>query len=170
MDIGLRTLDFRKLPKVELHRHLEGSMRYRTLIELRGPTPARRHHFVRGERRGWKAFFDKFTIYRSIRLTPGLMRRLAREAVEDAAKDGVVHLELRFSPVFFARRAEGVDAVECARVIVGSARAEARRRRLGIRFLATIARQHTCRLNAPAVDAAVALRPWFVGIDVAGDE
>ena len=41
---------------------------------------------------------------------------------------------------------------------------------MGIRFLATISRQHTCRLNAPSVDAAIALRPWFVGIDIAGDE
>jgi len=166
----LQRTDLRRLPKVELHRHLEGSIRYRTARDLLGPLRARQHHFIAGEHRSWSSFLGKFEAYRDARFSRSEVERIAREAVEDAARDGIVHLELRFSPVFFARRMPGVRPPDAACWIVGAALAEARRHRMGIRFLATLRRDLGPAINAPSVDAAVSLRPWFVGIDVAGDE
>src|SRR5262249_52832365 len=76
--------------------------------------------------------------------------RLAKEAVSDAADDGVVHLEISFNPIFAARRmkdfslaaAPEPDSVidEAAQAIVQGARNEAARRGLSIVFILVMPR------------------------------
>lgn len=164
-----RLSELRCLPKIELHRHLGGAIRYETLVELAGPLRPRDHHFARGEPRGWTRFFRKFAPLSRVFFTPPILHRIAREAVEDAAGEGIVYLELRFSPTLFARRA-GLDPVEAAGAVVESARREARLRGIEVRFLSSLVREAGRRENDPNLRAALEMRPWFVGVDVAGDE
>src|SRR3954451_8176841 len=103
----LKTLQ--ALPKVELHRHLEGSMRVKTLWEFHQAWRQTLHAgfealqractIPEGETPGFKAFLARFDGLRFSYGGTESLKRIAAEAVEDAASDGVVHLELRFSPV-----------------------------------------------------------------------
>ncbi len=170
----------RALPKVELHRHLEGALRLSTLLEL-------------GRRRGldlpldslesltphvtWQAgqprtlahFLTKFRAdwYASHRD----VERVAAEAVEDAAAEGVVHLELRFSPEHFSR-SSGLTPQGAMEAVVGAAGEAAKAAGIGVKFLLTFTRE---RYDLPAWSRAVDLgaelsEAGVVGVDLAGDE
>ena len=102
------------LPKIELHRHLEGSVRLRTLVDV-----AKDYHIdlptysVEGLRQHVQVtaadandaahFMKKFSMLRKFFCSPDVIRRVAREAVADAAADNVKYMELRFTPKALAK-------------------------------------------------------------------
>ena len=164
--------DLRSLPKVELHRHLEGSVRYATLKDIarEAGIPVPRRHQVqvgKNDPRTLTSFLKKFDPLHNLYPSRDAIERVAREAAEDAARDGIVHLELRFSPVHFARRMKA-DPVEVAGWIIRAARRGAGS--MTVKFLVTLGRHHSARENAPSLEAALEHRGDVVGLDVAGPE
>ena len=180
---------------MDLHRHLEGALRVETLFELHQARRQRLHPSLRvlrrrlvvppGERPGFAAFLERFNHLRFCYGGPGAIERLAREAVADAAADGVVHLELRFSPVFAARRQHDTlapalsrehppapEEVEAsAQAVVRAARDEAALHGISVAFIVCLNRSGGTELNRPAVE--LLNRPVgaaLAGLDVAGDE
>ena len=102
------------LPKIDLHRHLEGSIRIGTLIDVADQynldLPVRSVEALRpyvqvmpGDENDSVHFLKKFTMLRRFFCAPEVIRRVAREAVIDAAQDNVKYLELRFTPRALAR-------------------------------------------------------------------
>lgn len=177
--LPLETL--RKLPKVELHRHLEGCVRPETFLEiirehrlpLAIPDLAAARRLIQmtdGDARNFQVFLAKFEPLRGFYPSREAIERVACEAVEDAARDTVRYLELRFSPVHFAR-GRGFDPIETAQWIVEAARAEARRHGMRVAFIATLGRHFSREVNAPTLQAALEMAgDGFVGLDLAGDE
>ncbi|HEY3227027.1 MAG TPA: adenosine deaminase [Planctomycetota bacterium] len=170
-------MDLRSLPKVELHRHLEGSVRFMTFVSIAleggmkmpgGFFRLRDRLRVRdGDPRTLRSFLRKFDLLHNLYPSRESIERVALEAAEDAAGEGVVHLELRFSPVHFARRMRA-DPVDVAGWIIRAARKGAGR--MTVKFIVTLGRHHSARVNAPSIDAAIAWRRHVVALDVAGDE
>jgi adenosine deaminase len=163
----------RDLPKVELHRHLEGSVRYETWREIAkaaGVEVVPRSKYVVGRREAktLPSFLSHFRLLHNLYPDRDSIERVAREAVEDARRDHVVYLELRFSPVHFARRMKA-DAVKVAGWIIDAAR-RAAGRRLQVRFLVTFGRDFDRATNEPSLSAALEHRGEVVGVDIAGDE
>jgi len=102
------------LPKIELHRHLEGSLRLSTLAEIAQTydldVPARDEESLRpyvqimpDSPHDAEHFLSKFAVLRGFYCAPDVIRRVACEAVEDAAADNIKYLELRFTPKALAR-------------------------------------------------------------------
>jgi adenosine deaminase len=89
------------LPKVELHCHLEGTLRPRTLVELANRNGVRLptsdleelYHFV-----SLDDFLSVFWLGQSTLVTREDWSRLAHEAVLDGAAAGVVYREAFFTP------------------------------------------------------------------------
>ena len=106
-------MDCRAFPKVELHRHLEGSLRLGTILDLAkvhgrtlpGATAEELACFaqVLEPMDSLQAVLDAFDIFQHTFLSLEAVERIAFEAVEDAARDNIRLLELRFSPDFMAR-------------------------------------------------------------------
>lgn len=170
----------RSLPKVELHRHLEGAMRLATLLELgrnRGlqlPLADERSlaphvTWQSGQPRELPYFLSKFRA--DWYAGAADVERVAAEAVADAAAEGIVYLELRFSPEHFSRHS-GLDRDGAMRAVIAGARAAAAAAGIEVRFLITFTRE---RYDEPAwrqtIDRAAAMADrGVVGVDLAGDE
>ena len=106
----------RRLPKVEFHRHLDGSVRFDTILDL-----ARLHNIDLGTNsrevllsrtkltspmKNLEAVLDSFWTTQKVLASYEAIRRVTFENVEDASRDGVRLLELRFAPVFISEGKE----------------------------------------------------------------
>jgi adenosine deaminase len=103
-------------PLIDLHRHLEGSIRPATSMELAARAgihklPAQwRAALVAAEREeGLLPYLAKIENATALVRTLEDWRRVTTEAITDAARDGLSALELRFSPQFIAG-VTGLDA------------------------------------------------------------
>ena len=103
----------RRLPKAELHTHLDSALRAETMIELArdakfalpaaDPDALRRFMLVddAGSLEDYLARFE-YTI--PLLQTPEAIERVSYETVEDAARDGLRYLEVRYCPKLSTRR------------------------------------------------------------------
>ena len=109
------TLDvIRKLPKTELHCHLDGSLRPRTVLELaqqqnvKLPTTnlAKLTRLMQAGRRTRNLgdYLKIFDITLSVMQEKEALYRVAYELVEDCAAENVRHLEVRYSPILHRKR------------------------------------------------------------------
>jgi adenosine deaminase len=76
------------LPKAHLHLHLDGAMRPETLDEL--ARVAGLHVPEITAYGSFAAFSDTMAVAQQVLRTEADLRRLVRETVEDAARDGVI--------------------------------------------------------------------------------
>ena len=180
MEKDERLAILRGLPKVELHRHLEGSIRLSTMLELGRKNGVQLPiesltslvqlvTYNDGEPRTLANFLKKFHAewYRSY----ADVERVATEAVIDAAAEGVVHLELRFNPEHFIRFS-GLQAIGVMEAITESVQEVATETEITVRFVLTFPRErydealwrHLINLGADMAERGIK------GVDLAGDE
>ena len=97
----------RKLPKTDLHVHLDGSLRLSTLIDLAGraqvPLPSRteeglRELVFRPRYRNLEEYLQGFRYTVAVLQDPEALERAAFELAEDCQAEGVRYLEVRFAP------------------------------------------------------------------------
>jgi adenosine deaminase len=168
----------RRLPKAELHCHLDGSVRPATLLELgreyKQPMPrddvdALRDYMRVDDARSLEDYLARFDVTLGVMQTADALERIAYELSIDAARDGVRYIEVRYAPVLNVRRGLSLgEAVEAP--LRGLERAE--------RDGGAVARVIVCGLRhlAPEVSLelarlAVAYRHrGVVGFDLAGGE
>lgn len=98
-----------RLPKTDLHCHLDGSLRVETILELAEQDGVRLPaHDVEGLRRALHAgencesladYLEAFAITLSVMQNEEALYRTAFELAEDAAKENVRYMEVRYAPV-----------------------------------------------------------------------
>src|SRR5580658_4091710 len=103
-----------KLPKTDLHVHLDGSLRLKTILELadreRIELPARDEEGLRkamnlGRNCGSLVEYLKaFDVTLRVMQTQDALERIAYELGEDAARENVRYMEVRYSPMLHTRR------------------------------------------------------------------
>jgi adenosine deaminase len=168
----------RRLPKAELHCHLDGSVRPQTLIDLareyhvhmpRSSADEMRDFMLVKDARNLEDYLDKFAVTLSVMQHADALERIAYELAEDAHQEGVWYIETRFAPVLNVRAGLAVnDVVEA--VARGLARAE---REYGIigRVIVTALRDLDPAISLEMARLAVAYRGnGVVGFDLAGGE
>jgi adenosine deaminase len=167
-------------PLVELHRHLDGNVRVETVLDLCRQhgleLPAwtveelRPHVQILEREPSLVHFIAKFELLRRAMVDYDAVRRIVRENLEDAAREGIDYIELRFSP-YFMSETHGldpfgvVDAV-CDALEEGRGTIPVKAKLIGI-----IARNYGPEIGRVELAAAIRGRErGIVALDLAGDE
>ncbi len=168
-----------RLPKVELHRHLEGSIRLDTLQEVaqiqRQPLPPEADlaglvQVLPGDALNFNAFLAKFQTLRQFFRSPEIIRRISREAVIDAAAEAVRHLELRFTPLALSRL-QGFALAEVMDWVAEAVDEASQANGITTRLIASINRHESPAIAETVAALAVERMPrGIIGLDLAGNE
>ena len=167
-------------PKIDLHRHLEGSLRLSTLAEIAQEhgvdlpswdlEKLRPYVQVVDDPRDFKSFLSKFRLLRRFYSTREAVIRVAYEAIADAATDNIKYLELRFNPVALAK-VQGFSYEEVAEWVILATNKAQQDYDIQVRLIAQIGRDESTSVARQVAEVAAAFQDeGFVGIDLAGDE
>ena len=166
---------------MDIHRHLEGSLRLSTIIEIAReegiPLPSydldklrRYFQVIDDEEPDFQLFLSKFRFLRRVYSTREAIQRIAYEAVVDAARDNVRYLELRFNPVALAQ-SQGFPLNQVSDWVFEAASKAASERGIQVNFIITITRDMDVGTARKLVRLALNNRNrGVVGLDLAGDE
>jgi adenosine deaminase len=170
---------YKKLPKVELHRHLEGSVRLGTLMEtgrLHGmnlPGTDKLRALVQvgeNEKFTFENFLSKFQTLRLFYRSPQVIERITRETIMDAAADNIRYMELRFTPVALGR-AEGFPLDEVIDWVAKATQDAAQEFGVKTRLIISLNRHESIEVAAEIAQlAADRLDKGIIGLDLAGNE
>jgi adenosine deaminase len=172
-------VDLRAAAKVDLHRHLEGSIRLQTMIDLYREagsplpesTPAQlsARAQVLEPMENLEAVLGRFTLAQGAFWDEAAAERIAFEAVEDLAADGVRLAELRFSPEFLCEP-RGLDWDSSMRAIARGAERGGREHDVTVGLIAIASRNYGIASAERTAAFAVRNREHLVAFDLAGDE
>ncbi|HEX7393374.1 MAG TPA: adenosine deaminase [Anaerolineaceae bacterium] len=169
----------RKLPFIELHRHLDGSVRLETILEL-----GRQHNLklpaydletlrpfvqVTEPQPDILAFFAKFEWQTKVMVDYAACRRIAYENVQDARREGIDYIELRFSPWFMAET-HHLDPVGVVEAVVDGVRAGQRDTGVRANLIGILSRTYGPAIAWKELEALLTQKESLVGLDLAGDE
>lgn len=165
-------------PKIDLHRHLEGSIRPETVLDASRtynlPLPKTLSemnpllHVSRPDP-DIMTFIRKIDTAITACVNVDMCKRIAREAVEDAAKDRVAYLELRFSPLYMARP-HNLSPEGVVEAVVDGVRGAEHEFNIRTNIVGIISRTFGVDACSRELEALLTQHEHIVALDLAGDE
>lgn len=171
-----RTLDFiRKMPKVELHVHLEGAIQPTTAIEIMQRNKAQHAPQTPEELHQLYSFTDLTHFVRAMKtVTNHLVRledlyRVCREMLENLARQNVRYVE--FDCALQKYIDLGMDLQEIVTVLQNASAEMKEAVGIQSRMVVNLQRSHGSQKTAQLVQSVLRLdNPFIVGIGLSGDE
>jgi len=169
------------MPKIELHRHFEGSVRLSTLVEIAQQYGIEMPEYdietlrpfvqmMPTEPRNWQHFLAKFKTLRQFYRSPEIIARITRENIEDAAQDNIRYMELRFTPMALSNVTQS-SSEEVIRLVSENARQAAESCGIQVGLIVSTNRHEGPEVAEKVLQAAVDCRNKnIVGVDLAGNE
>ena len=169
------------LPKIDLHRHLEGSLRLSTMAEIaqefRLDLPGYQVEDFRplvqimpGDRATATVFLSKFKTLRHFYRSQEVIDRIAYEVVADAASENITYLELRFTPIALAREGR-FSLSEVTDWVISAVKRAQHDYPITVRLLISMNRHESVDLGEKCVDVAIKrMEQGVAGVDLAGAE
>ncbi|MBC8507546.1 MAG: adenosine deaminase [Anaerolineales bacterium] len=168
-----------KFPLIDLHRHLDGSVRLETILDLGRqhnlPLPAwdveglRPHVQVMEPQPGVMAFLEKFEWMVGVLVDYDACRRIAYENVADALREGLDCVELRCSPWFMSEPGK-LDPAGVVEAVVEGIQQGRREFDLKVNLIGIISRTYGAEVGIQELDALLSQKDHIVALDLAGDE
>ena len=169
----------KRLPKTDLHCHLDGSLRLDTVIDLARQQGVNLPTFDRaglfdllyaGEHvASLDDYLRAFDITLSVMQREDALERIAYELAEDAHRENVRYLEVRYSPLLHLR--EGLRPAQVVEAVLRGLRTA--KRELGIRYgvILCAIRSQPAEQSLRIAELCVAFKNrGVVGFDLAGSE
>ncbi len=177
------------LPKVELHFHLEGSIRLSTIVELSKRLnvvvpgvgddsddlqPYRTMFCCATKMGSLFEFINKFWHIQSLLCSEDILERISYECVVDSYRNGVRLLEIRYSPTFIAASKYidhshmTFDSIHTA-ILAGIARAQ-NEFDIQVGLIGTLDRSVDVEIEEKVLDFFLNNSTTVVGLDIANDE
>jgi adenosine deaminase len=175
--LSLETIQ--KLPKTDLHVHLDGSLRLSTILDIaerqRVELPAKDEDGLRramnlGQNCGSLVEYLKaFDVTLRVMQTKESLERIAYELAEDAAKENVRYMEVRYSPMLHTRR--GLTLTSVVEAVLSGLRAAQTDFRIESNLIICGIRNVSPETSLEMAELAVAYKNrGVVGFDLAGAE
>lgn len=165
--------------RTELHRHLDASIRPETLVEcvasrglevpFKTAEDVRKSFWLTKQMGSLKEVLDCFKLFQHILHNETVLERIAFEAVEDAHREGINNIELRYSPTFTCEYS-GLSWEQAHNAFLrGLKRAEAD---TGVKagLICIVSRGFGLKLAEETIDFAVSNKNTLIGVDLAGLE
>ncbi len=157
-------MNIRKMPKVLLHIHLDGSVRIKTANQLLKRN-VKKDMIINKRNEDLKSYLTKFEIPISIMQTKENLTRVAKELAKDLKKDNVIYSEIRFAPIFHTK--EGLTLEE----VIESVLEGLKQVDIKTNLILCMMRGLSYEDNEKIIYLAKSyLNKGVVGIDLAGDE
>lgn len=167
------------LPLTDIHRHLDGNIRAQTILDLGREfniaLPAstldtlRPHVQVTSLEPDLVSFLAKLDWGVQVLASLEACRRVAYENVEDAARNGLHYVELRFSPRYMAMTHQlPVDGV--VEAVIAGVREGSRDFQVDARLIGILSRTFGEAACQEELAALLAHREGITALDLAGDE
>jgi len=172
-------MDYFALPKIDLHCHLDGSVRPQTIIDLAAeqnitlPTTdvaeIQAMMIAPESCPDLEEYLKRFQLPVSVMQTEAALARISFELFEDAAKENVKYLEVRFGPLLHLDKGLNLDQI-IGSVVAGMRKAEATYDIKGNYILSLLKHMPKDHIN-DAIDAgAKYLNNGVMAFDLAGSE
>ncbi len=169
---------FARMPKAELHLHLDGSLRPQTALELareRGLDEGMDPAAITNRLQAPVQVADQAQLLEAFELPIAIMQdadaisRITHELVEDVASDGTRYVEIRWAPALHL--AKGLDLRASIAAVVGGAAFGTATTGVDVRLIAVALRSHPPAMSlAVALEAARFIGDGLTGFDLAGQE
>ena len=160
-------MNLKNIPKVELHLHLDGSVRLDTASKLTGKSieEVRSLMIAKEKCHDLNEYLTKFNLANEIMQSQENLTRIAKELVEDLKKDNVIYAEVRFAPLLHTKKGlTGEKVIEA--VLLGLKDED-----LKVNLILCMMRQFSFEDNLKTIElASKYLDKGVVAIDLAGAE
>ena len=175
----LSTQHIRALPKVELHRHLDCSVRWSTLIELApqvgitlAPTYAaqREQFLVETPMKDLGSVLKKFLNTQKVLASEEILTRVAFEACEDAFNDGIRVLELRYAPTFIADGHSSLTFEKIHKALHKGIEMAKKKLPMAVGLICIVQRIKPLAVAKAVVDFVIDHKDSFIALDLADNE
>lgn len=168
----------RDIIKVDLHRHLDCSVRWSTLVELskENSTFQKSHRELRNEFLILEPMTDlgsvlrKFTHTQKLFKSEDILERIAFEACEDAFNDGIRLLELRYAPSFIQEANPHLSFERIHLALVKGIQKAEKTWPIAVGLICIIQRTKPVALAEDICAFAIEHKDTFLGLDLADDE
>lgn len=169
----------KSLPLTDLHRHLDGNIRAQTILELgrqfNVPLPAqtlealRPHVQVTQNQPDLVSFLAKLDWGVKVLGSLDACRRVALENMEDAARQGLHYVELRFSPRYMAMT-HNLPVAGVVEAVIDGVRQGVRDYGVQARLIGILSRTFGEAACEAELEGLLAHRDAITALDLAGDE
>jgi adenosine deaminase len=170
--------DLAQIPKVELHRHLECSIRFSTLKELaalsgmqlpKTDREIKEKLLVTKPMGDLNAVLEKFLVTQTVLSSEEVLTRITYEAIEDAVKEGIRILELRWAPTFIHQGHEHLSFVQMHRAIIKGVE-KAKHLPIAVGLMVLIQRILPLKFAEQVTDFAISHKGEILALDLADNE
>jgi len=172
-------MDYFNLPKIDLHCHLDGSVRPETVIALAreqniylpsDDLNAIKNLMIAPEScANLDEYLQRFALPLSVMQTAAAIERISFELFEDAAKENVKYLEVRFGPLLHLKQGLSLEKI-IGSAIAGMRRAEKCYDIRGNYILSLLRHMPKETIQAVIDAGAKYLNDGVVAVDLAGGE
>ena len=169
----------RKIPLLDIHRHLDGNVRAQTILELGRQfniaLPADNvealipHVQVIDPEPNLMAFLQKLDWGVTVLGDYDACRRIAIENIEDAQAQGLDYVELRFSPYYMAQ-SQGLHPQGVVEAVVDGIKSATKDADIKANLIGILSRTYGVKTCQHELDALLAFKNDLVAVDLAGDE
>lgn len=157
----------KKYPKIELHLHIDGSVRPKTVSELlKLPLPeVEAKMMVDKKTHSLTEYLTKFDLPILAMQKKEHIVRIIEELLEDLKSDHVIYAELRFAPLFHTK--EGLTIEDVVKTILDTMKKEAE---IKTNLILCCMRQDIEEGNIHNLETIEVAKKYGLAVDLAGDE